>query len=434
MYNKIPIMKKSFRTFSFGCRVNEAERLEINKELFKRGLIWSDNMPDIFIINTCSVTEKAEREARQFIYQTKRKYPYTKIVATGCSATYWLKNNLYKNLPIDFMIGNNQKEFLADYLEKWINKSKTPTKSNLFESSGKFINSGRLLLKIQDGCNRFCSYCIVPYLRGKPKSHSIEYLVSSIQNEKRQINELILTAINTQSFGYDTGESFINLLKTIIDKTCVPRISCGSIHPWSIDNKFIEFYKKYQNHHRLVDFFHIPIQSGSNKILNMMKRGYSREEIGEKLQLIYELNPMALIATDIIVGFLDESDCDFQETYNFLKNSPISKFHVFRYSKRQNTAAYYLAKRLKEPADPIKTKRSKALIELGKDKYQRFLENHIGKSFTALFLKKGYNGFQEGLLENQVTAYIKTKSDLNGEIKNVKITGYKNNRLFGKIS
>jgi len=427
-------MKRSFRTFSFGCRVNEAERLEINKELFKRGLIWSDNMPDIFIINTCSVAEKAEREARQFIYQTKRKYPNTKIVATGCSATYWLKNNLYKNLPIDFMIGNDQREFLADYLEKWINKSKTPAESKPFEFSGKFINSGRLLLKIQDGCNRFCSYCIVPYLRGTPKSVRINKIVSRIKNNESVAKEVILTAINTQSFGYDTGESFIDLLKTIFDKTHVPRISCGSIHPWSIDNKFIEFYKKYQSNHRLVDFFHIPIQSGSNKILNLMKRGYSREEIGEKLQLIYELNPMALIATDIIVGFLDESDCDFQETYDLLKNSLISKFHVFRYSKRQNTAAYYLAKRLKEPAEPIKAKRSKALIELGKDKYHRFLEKHNDKNFTALFLKKRYYGFQEGLLDNQVTAYIKTDSDLNGRIKNVKITGYKNSRLFGKIS
>ena len=156
----------------------------------------------------------------------------------------------------------------------------------------------------------------------------------------------ILTAINTQAYGYDSGESFIDLVSVLIDKTRVERISFGSIHPWSVTQEFLKFYKKIRPKKRLVDFFHIPLQSGSDKILNLMRRGYTREEFVEKLTEIKNIYPDAFIGTDVIVGFLEETDQDFDDTYNFLKDSPISKFHVFRFSPREKTAAYFMKKRM----------------------------------------------------------------------------------------
>lgn len=288
-------------------------------------------------------------------------------------------------------------------------------------------------MKIQDGCQRYCAFCIVPYLRGIPKSMKIKDLGLKIKEHENRIKEVILTAINTEAYGYDTGETFIDLVHAVIDQTKIPRISFGSIHPWSINKDFLSFYKTILPQKRLVDFFHIPLQSGSNKILNLMKRGYTREEFLEKLHALHSINPTALIGTDIIIGFLDESDKDFEDTYEFLNEAPISKFHIFRYSKRMNTAAYYLSKRFTEPQSNVKEKRTKALAQLNKYKYDRFASSLINKTFDTLFLKARDNDFREGLLSNQVSIHVKAGNDTCGQIKKVTVTEYKNGRLFGKI-
>ncbi|MCL5797577.1 MAG: radical SAM protein [Patescibacteria group bacterium] len=336
--------------------------------------------------------------------------------------------------------------------------------------SDKFINSGRLLVKIQDGCQRFCTFCIVPYLRGQPKSRRIAEIVKSINKftnlenaggakegsqsklhglESRpsrddfeagigkparqdpHIKEVILTAINTQAYGYDTGQSFIDLLNNIIDKTRIPRISFGSIHPWSIDDDFFRFYKSALNHERLVKFFHIPLQSGSNKILSYMKRGYTREEFMEKLKTLEKIHPMTFIGTDIIAGFLEETDRDFEDTYNFLSKTPISKFHVFRFNRREKTAAYFMAKRLSEPTPAQKKKRVKALIELSQRKYQMFLEKHIGLVFPVLLIDKASKGYRQGLLNNQIPVDIKSDKETGDIIEEVRIESVAKGRLRG---
>lgn len=273
----------------------------------------------------------------------------------------------------------------------------------------------------------------MPYLRGKPKSFSIKEIIRNINELNGTTKEVILTAINTEAYGYDTGESFLHLVQSVVDQTKIPRISFGSIHPWSINGAFFDLYRKLLPQQRLVDFFHIPLQSGSNKILNLMKRGYTREEFLEKLKIIRQINPLAFIGTDIIVGFLEETDKDFDDTYTFLKDSPISKFHVFRFSKRMNTAAYYLSKSLTEPQSIIKLKRATALAQLNKFKYDQFVSSLINKSFNTLFLQKREDGFQEGLLSNQIPIYVKLDKDSHGQIKKIKVTEYKNSRLFGKI-
>lgn len=426
---------RSFFSHSFGCRVNWAEMEKINQELLKFGLKFDTNQPDICIVNTCSVTAKAQREARQLIYQLKRKYPQAKIVVTGCSATFWKKNKETGNLPIDLLIDNKDKKNLSSLLLSLPDlrgRGRPVPTIRGTTNFDKFINSGRQMIKIQDGCQRFCSYCIVPYLRGKPKSKKIRSLELEVKSLGKNIKEVILTAINTEAFGQDTGEKFIDLIKAVLEKTKVQRLSFGSINPWSITPDFLKYYKTIAASQRFVHFFHIPIQSGSNKMLELMKRGYTKEEIMQKLVEIKKLNPMAFLATDVIVGFLDETDIDFKETYEFLEKSPFDKFHVFRFSQRKGTAAYFMAKRLKEPQSSQKIKRSKALIELGKKKYQGFLEKHLGQTFPALFLEEKIEDYQKVLLNNQIPALIKTDKNLAGHIKEVKITELKNGVLCGR--
>ena len=438
----------SFFSYSFGCRVNEAEKEEIDCKMSLNGFRFDKNKPDIFIINSCSVTNKAEREARQLIYQTKKKLPEAKIVVTGCSATYWLKNNLYKDLPIDIIIDNVNKEYLVDLIKKRLNIENLASfhlggGSGNFQNQNKFIDSGRLMVKIQDGCQRYCSFCIVPYLRGMPKSERIKSILSRIssyakasedkKNLGREVKEVIFTAINTEAFGYDTGETLIQLIQQTLTDSTVPRISFGSIHPWSINNEFINYYKNILPLKRLVNFFHVPIQSGSNKILNLMKRGYTQEVMMEKLHKLHKINPLALIATDVIAGFLRETEKDFQDTYDFLEKSPISKFHIFRFSNRDNTAAHYMKKNLKEPSSAVKMKRAKILADLGKKKYEEFLKKNVGRTSAVLLLNTVVDGCREGLLDNQLPVYVRTLKNFNGQIKKVKILKCKIGKLFGKI-
>jgi threonylcarbamoyladenosine tRNA methylthiotransferase MtaB len=428
----------TFSSFAFGCRVNEAEKEVLDKKMLEAGFSFNKDRPNIFIINTCAVTHKAEREARNLIYQIKRKSPETKIVITGCSATYWQKNKLYEKLPIDLLVDNINKEFLVELIKKRLLNQKKDIKPQHLEGTeykltSKFLTSNRLLVKIQDGCQRFCTFCIVPYLRGLPKSKKIEEIIKEINNYPGKISEVILTAINTEAFGLDTGESFIDLIEKVLEKTSIPRLSFGSIHPWSITPQFLNFYQKILTEKRLVNFFHIPLQSGSNTILKLMKRGYTKEEILEKLFALQKINPLSLLATDVIVGFLGETETEFEETYRFLEKSPLVKFHIFRFSKRKNTAAFYMAKSINEPTEEEKKKRAKALAELFAKKYLKFLEKNLGRLSTALILNKQENDFYEGLLDNQLLIVIeKNKDIMPGEIVKVKVERIKNGKLVGK--
>ncbi len=413
-------MKKTFFSYSFGCRVNQAEKESLDQQLYRYGFISDIRSPSMYVINTCAVTAKAEREARQLIYQLKRKNPKAKIIVTGCSATYWLKKHL--SLPeADLYLDNQHKAKLADQIVQG------------YFATGKYLASSRLLFKIQDGCHRFCTYCITAYLRGKPKSRSIKAILEQIKPLSRQVKEVVLTAINTEAYGQDTGESLVKLTKTLIDKTDISRISFGSIHPWSVNKEFLSFYKAYLPKKRLVNFFHIPLQSGSDKILKLMKRDYTGQKFLNKLKQIKKINPYAFIATDVIVGFLGETEKEFQETVNFLKKAPISRFHIFRFSNRPDTAAYFMKNKIKEPTSQEKIKRAKVLSLLGKQKYLDFLKKNIGRTSSALFLVKKVGEYQEALLDNQLSILIKTNKNLAGQIKNVKILSVRKDRLLGKI-
>jgi threonylcarbamoyladenosine tRNA methylthiotransferase MtaB len=447
-------MRKSFASYAFGCRVNEAEKILIDNKLLSKGYIYNEENPEIFIINSCAVTSKAEHEARQFINQTRRKFPQTKIIVTGCAATQWVKTNQIIN-KVDQMIVNTDKNNIVQLIEQldWLLPDRivsrlTPrndnpniskpinshtynnSRKNLF-SQDKFTNSGRYIVKIQDGCNRFCSYCIVPYLRGKPITRKIYEIIDEINEIGDRAKEIILTGINTEFFGVGNQETLPKLLDEILNKTKIERLSLGSIHPWSINKEFINWYKENTGNSRLVHFFHIPIQSGSDKILQLMNRGYTSQEIMNKLIQIHKINPSALIGTDIIVGFPEESDKEFNETYEFLSISPISKFHIFRYSPRIGTKAIQIEKQagLVSPRDKIF--RSKKLTKLGQQKYQEFINSLVGKSGKSHLLRGFQNNVQAALFINQIPLSVKVNQKrLEGTIENVIIESITNNHVI----
>ncbi len=424
----------TYDTFSFGCRVNQAEMEALSSELEKRGATRLSEQPDIFVINTCSVTHKAEREARQMINQVRARTPNTHIVVTGCAATNWIKTKTVVQ-EAALLIDNSQKSYLADIIyQRIVKKAQTRPAPTALQPHNTLTRSGRIMLKIQDGCQRFCSFCIVPYLRGLPVSIPIETLTNQV-NEYADygLQEIIYAAINTEAYGYGQDFSFIHLLEHTLSHTHINRLSFGSIHPWSINDDFFAFYKTHANSPRLVDFFHIPLQSGSNKVLNLMKRGYTREEFLHKLATIQSINPLAFLATDVIVGYLDENDEDFNDTYDFLKKSPVSKFHVFRFSPRQHTAAFYLKKRLPMPISQKAQERSKLLRDLSAQKYTDFQQKHIGKAGTALVLEKREGEWQHALFENQMPLMVHTEKDLKAQIVSVQINQLKKGRLCARL-
>ncbi|MBP7967675.1 MiaB/RimO family radical SAM methylthiotransferase [Candidatus Woesebacteria bacterium] len=427
---------KTFDSFSFGCRVNQAEKEALDRELVLKGYSRTTSEPDVYILNTCSVTHKAEREAKQHIYQIHRQFPSTKIVVTGCAATNWKKTNETIE-GIDLLVDNQSKEYIAEILEK---RYKLPKKGPAVDAGSqilvndKFMRSGRVIIKIQDGCHRFCSFCIVPYLRGLPVSVSTDTLLDKVKEfEKSNFKEVIVTAINTEAYGRDSGETFVNFLDRLFTETNIPRFSFGSIHPWTFTQEFLDFYARYAQSSRFVHFFHIPLQSGSNKILNLMKRGYTREEFIEKLNKIKDLNPFAFIGTDVIVGYLEEEDADFEDTYKFMEQTPISKFHVFRFSTRQHTAAFHMAKRLKMPTVEQKKARSERLRKLSEKKYFEFIQTHVGHQFEALILERREGEYQQALLGNQILSMIKSPEDRCGEILKVEIAEIQKDKLLGRI-
>jgi threonylcarbamoyladenosine tRNA methylthiotransferase MtaB len=439
-------MAKTFTSFSFGCRVNMAEKEALDRQLRHRGLTEDAKSPDIYILNTCSVTHKAEREARQMINQIRKKHEKAKIVVMGCAATNWIKRKVSVD-HVDLMVENPSKEFIADMILERFGEAKiasqieevpafdtATTAQSYVVPDDKYTRSGRIILKIQDGCQRFCTYCIVPYLRGLPTSVPMEDLITQIINLPPEIKEVIYTAINTEAYGYDTKkEDFVDLIRYTLDMTRIPRISFGSLHPWSVNEKLFELLRSHPRANRIVQFYHIPLQSGNDKMLRLMKRGYTRQEFVEKLHELVSIQPMAFIGTDIIVGFLEETDADFEDTYRFLEQTPISRIHIFRYSERQHTAASYLGKRLKEPTPQEKQRRAQALAELNTRKYRAFMEKHIGQTFEALFMEQQKEGNQRAVLSNGVSVWVPTSTDLRTQLKPVQVERVEQGSLYGKV-
>jgi len=418
-----------FHIHTFGCRVNMAESTKLALELKANGLKDASlAKAELLIINSCAVTQKAVKEVRQLINQAKKTNPKLKIWLTGCSATLWQKNQ-QSNKLVDRLIPNQEKAQISGFFASQIKSHRLKDKNLVW---GKFLTSSRLFVKVQDGCDYFCTYCIVPYLRGLSVSYDPKTVIKYINavSQKSPVNEIVLTGINLGLYQNKDKQDFTGLIQQVLKQTTIPKISFGSLYSENLTPEFLKLYQSIDRN-RLTRYFHVPIQSGSDKILKLMRRRYRLAEFSERIQALAKIVPDALLATDVIVGFYEETDQDFAQTYEYLEKSPFIKAHIFAYSKRELTSGYYLQKKLIEPDIGTKQIRSQALHELFKTKESKFKQSLLGQKKRALIINNNEE-FSIGFLDTGLAIIINTPNLAIGFV-NVKIESVKQNKLYGCV-
>lgn len=379
-----------------------------------------DDVADVYVINTCSVTDNADKECRQLVRRIQRKAPEALVVITGCYAQ--LKPQEIANIPgVNLVLGAAEKFNIAAHLKEMTKNDPAKICScdiedvNSFTASHSINERTRVFLKVQDGCDYNCSFCTIPMARGKSRSDSIENILDNVKNIAASgAKEIVLTGINLGDFGKGMHggkkreEDFFTLIKELDQLNAVDRYRISSIEPNLLSNEIIEFVG---NSKRFMPHFHIPLQSGSNEVLAAMRRRYKRELYAEKVGLIKTMMPHACIGVDVIVGFPGESDANFNETAAFLQDLDISYLHVFTYSERDNTHALQL-----KPVVPVNVRhdRNKILRNISYTKMQAFTEKHIGQVRKTLFESSNKNGMMEGYTDN----YIKIVAPFNPAMQN----------------
>ncbi len=425
-------MQKTVALHTLGCKLNFSETTALGRMLENDGFIKKqfDEVADVYVINTCSVTDNADKECRQIVRKIQRKAPEALVVITGCYAQ--LKPAEIAAIPgVDLVLGAAEKFNIAQHLKE-VSKN-DPTKIcscdvedvNIFVPSHSINERTRIFLKVQDGCDYNCSFCTIPMARGKSRSNEIENIITDVKTiAAGGAKEIVLTGINLGDFGKSTtlpisngqqgiritksGENFFDLIKKLDALDGIERYRISSIEPNLLNDEIIEFVSTSRY---FMPHFHIPLQSGSNKILAAMRRRYKKELYAEKITLIKELMPHCCIGVDVIVGFPGETNDDFAETVEFLKGLDISYLHVFTYSERDNTHALTLA-----PVVPVNTRneRNKILRNLSYQKMQAFTQQHIGETRKVLFESVNKNGMMEGYSDNYIkitTPYQKEKEN-----------------------
>ena len=388
----------------------------------------NDDISDVCVVNTCTVTNMSDRKSRHILRRVKVLNPNAIIVATGCYAQVY-KKELEEMPEIDIVLGNEEKNDIVHFVERYQNEKKKIVQiqdinqEKEFEEMGEitYTEKTRAVIKVQDGCNQFCSYCIIPYARGRVRSRKIENVVKEIKKiAERGIKEVVITGIHLASYGKDfnDGTSLIDLLEEInkIDGIC--RIRLGSLEPKIINEKFMDRLIKLE---KICHHFHLSLQSGSNKTLKRMNRKYTTEEFKNIVEILRKYYNDVILTTDIIVGFPGENEEEFEETYNFLKEIKFYKMHVFPYSPRKGT----VAEKMPEQVDGnIKEKRSKKLIEMSEQNQKGYNKKLIGKEVEVLFEeeeKKDNEIFYKGHTSNYILVKYKTTENLENQIRKVKI-------------
>ncbi len=415
---------KKIAFHTLGCKLNFSETSSLSRDSLKYGYenVDSKQFADIYVFNTCSVTENANKETRKLIRRSKRINPDAFITLIGCYAQ--LKpEELIDIEGVNLVLGTAEKFELLSHLDK-INFSDNKKSSyggpihNVKTFKPSFSNDDRTrsFLKVQDGCDYNCTFCTIPLARGKSRSASIKKTINIAKDISRtNTKEIVLTGVNIGDFGKGTNENFYDFIQQMDAQVDIERIRISSIEPNLLTDEIIEFCfssKKFMPH------FHIPLQSGSDKMLKSMKRRYTTSLYLDRLNKIKSLDQDACIGVDVIVGYPTESDEDFQETYNFLKNNDVSYLHVFTYSERENTKAINL-----KPAVPQseRSKRSKVLHELSDQKKAAFYEKSVGK-IKPVLIEKNKNGMLFGYTNNYVKTRIQGSTSLENTIQNVFIS------------
>jgi threonylcarbamoyladenosine tRNA methylthiotransferase MtaB len=383
-----------------------------------------NDQPDIFIINTCSVTENADKKCRKVVREARGISPDAYVAIIGCSAQ--LKPKEISEIPgVDAVLGAAEKFRLIELLDGFVRHPDAVTftsdieAANTFNTSYSLNDRTRTFLKVQDGCDYSCTFCTIPLARGSSRSDSISNIVATAEEiAKTEVKEIVLTGVNTGDFGLQNGqrvEHFVDLIKELDKVEGIDRFRISSIEPNLLSNEIIEFVLTSK---RFVPHFHIPLQSGSNKILKSMRRRYQRELYVERVATIKSFMPNCCIGVDVIVGFPGETKEDFLETYQFLNELDISYLHVFTYSERQSTVAAELPG---EVPTRERSERSKMLHILSDKKRRKFYEENIGHTSTVLFENDIEEGSMFGFTENYIRVKAKYDPLLINELKPVKL-------------
>jgi threonylcarbamoyladenosine tRNA methylthiotransferase MtaB len=404
-------MGKTVALHTLGCKLNFSETSTITRLLEKDGFEKRnfDEVADVYVINTCSVTDNADKECRQLVRRIQRKAPEAMVVITGCYAQ--LKPAEIAAIPgVDLVLGAAEKFNITAHLKEITKGDSAKICScdieevNTFTAAHSVNDRTRTFLKVQDGCDYNCSFCTIPQARGKSRSDSITNVVSNVSAlAANGVKEVVLTGVNLGDFGkgFTSGgkkheEDFFSLIQALDQIEGIERFRISSIEPNLLTNEIIEFVSNSQ---RFMPHFHIPLQSGSNRTLAMMRRRYKRELYAERVGLIKMLMPHACIGVDVIVGFPGETEADFTETFEFLHGLDISYLHVFTYSERDNTSALEI-----EPVVPmqIRHERNKVLRNLSYQKMQYFTQQFSGQQRKVLFEAYNKNGMMEGYTDNYI--------------------------------
>lgn len=428
---------KKVAFYTLGCKVNQYET-EAMEELFeKRGykIVDHNEEADIYVINTCTVTNLGDRKSRQFMRRAKKKNKESIIVAVGCYSQVAPKE-VEEIEGVDIVIGTTDRNRIVDLCEeaknnnKKINIVKEIRHHKEFEKLNivDLKHKTRAYIKIQEGCNQFCSYCIIPYARGPIRSRALEDIVDESKRLARVgFKEIILTGIHVTSYGKDLNDlTLIDVIEEISKIKGIERIRLSSIEPTFIDEEFMQRAVRTK---KLCDHFHLSLQSGSDTVLKRMNRKYTTDEYKNIVNLIREYMPNAGITTDIIVGFPGETNKEFNQTYNFVKDIHFSRIHVFKYSPRKGTPA---SKFKNQIHGNIKHNRSEKLINLGEELIISFNEQNMYKTLQVLF-EEGNNGYMEGYTTNYIRVKAEAGDEVKGKILPVKIMDKENDILIGKI-
>lgn len=432
---------KTVNVLTLGCKVNQYETEAIINMFKKKGYEVSEGeLADIYVINTCTVTSLSDKKSRQYIRRAKKLNKDSIVVVVGCYSQV-SPEEVAKIEEVDIILGTSDKSRIVELCEEYererhqINAVKDIMEVREFEEIGidEINEKTRAFLKIQEGCNQYCSYCIIPYARGLIRSRALPDIVEEVKKlSGLGFKEVVLTGIHVASYGKDLkdGTRLIDVIETINEIEGIARIRLSSIEPNVITDEFLERYSKLD---KACDHFHLSLQSGSTSVLKRMNRKYTAEEYYESTRKLKEYLPDVALTTDIIVGFPGETEDEFDETYEFVKKIGFSRIHVFQYSPRKGTPAAGF----KEQIDGnVKHDRSKRLIALGDDMTRKFNERYLGRDMHVLFEES--NSHDGTLVEGYTTNYIRVLakgdiSELENEIKPVGLLELREKIIFGEI-
>lgn len=426
-------MKAAF--YTLGCKVNQYESEAMAEQLMKNNfeIVSHTEEADVFIVNSCTVTASSDQKTRQAVRRFKKNNPDACVVLTGCMPQAYPENS-ESLVEADIVIGNKNNDTLIRVLNEFFAKKERLVNIELHKNGdpfrgtliSDFQNRTRAFLKIQDGCNRFCTYCIIPTSRGRSRSKPLEDIRKELDSiAEKGYKEVVLVGINLSSYGKDIGEKFTDAVKLACNTKGIERVRLGSLEPDHITDEVIEELSKLDN---FCPQFHISLQSGCNNTLKRMNRHYIAEEYYELCEKLRSTFEDATITTDIMVGFSLESEEDFEESLEFTKKIAFEKVHVFPYSVRKGTRA----EKLPQLEKKVKEERAKKMTAVCEEIRQKYLENQVGKTLEVLIETTNKNGFYEGYTKNYTPVLVKCTEDRCSEIIKVKITAVDGDYCIGE--